>query len=345
MVNKFIAIPLLVVCGVFIPHIAGLLCMEMTPPNYLLISYAYYTIMFFLLWKGNKLILQKVGNKLDWTMEPIRKLVVLLSSYILFTGLTAFTFTIIWYLTIVRIDISWSYVLNMILILIISVLFISHIYETMSLISNTIKEKQNTDAIEMSMIRMELNALKAQIDPHFMFNSLNTLGFLIDHDREKATAFNQNLAELYQYVLSDRTKGLVSLKNEIEIAQKYFMLMKIRFGESIQLIINPNVISHYNYRLPSISIQTLIENAIKHNTFDENNKLVINISVADNILIVSNKISRIRNKGGNNGIGLLNLGKRHELLTGKSIQITEEDNLYSVMIPLLNNKENENTIS
>lgn len=340
-----VAYLLILICGVFIPHIAGLLCMEMTPSNYLFISYIYYSVMFFILWKGNSFILNKIGNKFNWTEEPLRKLIVLLFSYIVFTGVLAFTFTIIWYLFIVQIGINWSYVFNMFLILIISVLFISHIYETKKLISDTIQKKHHTDLIELSMIKSELNALKAQIDPHFMFNSLNTLGFLIDHDREKASSFNHNLAELYQYILSNRNKGLVSLKHEIEIVQKYFLLMKIRFGEEIKLIINPNVINSYHYCLPSISLQILIENAIKHNSFGETDNLEIHISVLEEKLIVSNRIQKTRSLNKSNGIGLLNLKKRYELLTGKTIEYMEKDNWFFVEIPLIKFNLHESIIS
>ena len=299
--------------------------------------------MIFLLWKGNSIILLKIGNRLDWTEEPLRKLVVLLVSYILYTGLLVFVFTYSWYLIIVGIDINWTYVLNMILILIISVLFISHIYETKVLIANTIIKKQHTDQLELASMRNELNALKSQIDPHFIFNSLNTLGFLIEHDKEKATSFNQNLAELYQYILNSKNKGLVTLKQEIEIAQKYFLLMRIRFGDDIKLIINPNVIEFYHFLIPSVSLQILIENAIKHNKFNKSDNLLIQVSVINKVLIVSNRINKVKNLSISTGIGLENLSKRYNLLAGESINLVIENETFYIKIPLIKNSSNEST--
>ncbi len=342
MLNKYLLLTLLILLGgVFIPHTAGLLCMEMTPNKYLFISYFYYSVLNLILLIGNSKILQHVGNKFNWTEQPIRKLSTLLLSYMLFTGIMTLIFTVSWYKFIVQIDISWPYVINFILIMIITVLFISHVHETKELIVNTIKEKRHTDEIEFTMVKNELNNLKSQIDPHFIFNSLNTLGFLIETDKDKASTFNHNLAELYQYVLSSRNKGLAFLKQEIEIAQKYFHLMRLRFGDDIILNIHPNVIDYYNYIIPSISLQILIENAIKHNKFNSEDNLIIHIRVSNDELVVSNKINEIANQRTTTGIGLENLIKRYSLLSQKRIVYEVVDGWFYVKIPLLISNNHE----
>lgn len=321
-------------CGIVVPHLSGLLCTEMTPDFYLIISYIYYTIMMWAIWEGNKYILEKYSSRISWTDNPIKRLMVLLSSYMLFSGIVNVLFCIAWYICIVHIHVYWPFVIHQTLITIILVLMVSHTFETIGLIQKSIRDKEISDSLELSFIKAELEALKNQVDPHFMFNCLNTLSYLIEHYPEKALNFTHNLAELYRYILSSKSKGNVTIESEMSFTLQYLELMNIRHGNCILFKVDESVQRHYNFKIPAISIQTIIENAIKHNEFNEQENLIIEMKIESMKILISNAIKQRTFLQRNSGTGLSNLNKRYQLLMGNSIDVSNSGSLFQVTLPI-----------
>ena len=125
------------------------------------------------------------------------------------------------------------------------------------------------ERLERMRVEGELAALTSQIDPHFLFNSLNTLGHVIAHDPVRARDFCDRLAEVYRYVLASRGRQLVSLREELDFVANYYALLALRFGSAIELVVEPaEAAADAGSRIPPLALQTLLENAVKHNRFD-----------------------------------------------------------------------------
>jgi LytS/YehU family sensor histidine kinase len=143
------------------------------------------------------------------------------------------------------------------------------------------------------------------------------------------------MAEVFRYILSNKGKALVLLQEEIQFVKDYFSLLEIRFESAIQLKMDIESEWTDQYLIPPISLQILVENATKHNEFSQHNPLIIQIRLAENELIVSNETRKKSMRKPSSGIGLHNLNERYKLITEKSIFITENDSLFSVVLPVL----------
>ena len=193
---------------------------------------------------------------------------------------------------------------------------------------NLEKEKLQTENL---MVRYE--ALENQLDPHFLFNSLNTLSGLIGNDDENAQKYLQRLASTYRYIMQG--KRLVSLEDELDFVDSYCQMMQIRYGNN--LIIDKQIDNTYlKHQILPISIQLLIENALKHNVVSDRHHLTINIvTTPQGNIRVSNLIHSKQEPSNGTGVGLANLSKRCQLFCQKDIVITKTDNNFSVEVPLL----------
>ena len=190
------------------------------------------------------------------------------------------------------------------------------------------KEKLQTENL---MVRYE--ALEKQIDPHFLFNSLNTLSGLIGNDDNTAQQYLHQRASSYRYIM--QAKRLVTLEDELNFVDSYSQMMQIRYGDNLK--IERKVDSRYlHYQLIPISLQHLMENALKHNTISGRYPLTITLETTKNgNFRVSNPIRPKQEDVGNSGLGLANLRKRYQMLGQKDIIISNTDSTFSVEIPLI----------
>ena len=182
-------------------------------------------------------------------------------------------------------------------------------------------------------IRTRYEALKSQLDPHFLFNSLNTLNELIGIDDEKAQEYVDNLSSVFRYTLNN--KNIQTLDEELRFVESFVALLRVRFGKN--LIVNYNIEEQYRgSQIMPVSIQLLVENAVKHNVISNNSPLTIDIcTTLHNSVMVSNQINPKSEESLNNGVGLANLADRYMILFKKSIAIDNADGIFSVEIPLI----------
>jgi two-component system LytT family sensor kinase len=181
----------------------------------------------------------------------------------------------------------------------------------------------------------QLNLLKQQISPHFLFNNLNALITLIPNNPELSVQFLQKLSAVYRQVLNDNYKDLVSLESELDFLEDYIFLYQIRFGQKLQV----------GYKLRQdvpglkvipLALQMLVENAIKHNIISSENKLFIEISSGGNYVTVVNNMQKKTSGVLSSNTGLKNIQNRYKLLTDKPVKIVETKDQFSVSIPILN---------
>ena len=206
----------------------------------------------------------------------------------------------------------------------------------------TVSERQHTllenERLIADNIRIRYEVLKNQVDPHFLFNSLNTLDGLIGMDTDKAHEYVQHLSQVFRYAISN--KEIMYLSEELNFTESYAHLMKIRYGDNIQIKYNIDEKYKTWYIMP-ISLQLLVENAVKHNVISTRYPLVLTIETTPNDTIrVQNAIQLKKEPEQGEGIGLANLRERYELLFQKEVLISITD-VFNVEIPLI--KELEDT--
>jgi two-component system, LytTR family, sensor kinase len=191
---------------------------------------------------------------------------------------------------------------------------------------------------ERKQLELQFEALKSQLSPHYLFNSLNTISSLIYNDPQTAEQFIRRLALTYQYILSTQHKKHVPLLDEIEFVQSYYYLLRIRFQQSLTLEINlPN--SVMNSPIPPLTLQLLVENAVKHNTINSEKPLFIYISSVDNTeLRVMNTKNESEQASASFRIGLENIRKRYQFFTNRKIEVKDEEK-FTVSLPVIKLKQ------
>lgn len=194
---------------------------------------------------------------------------------------------------------------------------------------------RKTEALMRENVQSQLEVLKNQLDPHFLFNSMNTLAALIDDENTAAQDYLEKLSDVYRYVLVSRNKNTVPLSEEIAFVDAYVYLNKIRFRDNLRVEKQFSGITLAHYIAP-LSLQMLIENAIKHNVATRENPLVIAIrDDGDGYLAVENNISEKTILEKSTRVGLQNIINRYGLLTDKEVKITRDEARFTVRIPLL----------
>ncbi|MFT5595893.1 MAG: hypothetical protein ACI8QH_000681 [Flammeovirgaceae bacterium] len=179
----------------------------------------------------------------------------------------------------------------------------------------------------------QYQSLKDQLNPHFLFNSLNVLSNLIYEDPDQANAFIEKLSKIYRYVLDVQYEELVGLDQELAFAKNYLELQELRFGSKLSYVITVDDSTHY--ALPPLTLQLLLENAIKHNAATKEKPLVISIKQEGNELKVINTFSPRTTQPGESGIGLNNIKERYGFMTDRMVVIEKNESLFEVSLPLL----------
>jgi hypothetical protein len=181
----------------------------------------------------------------------------------------------------------------------------------------------------------EFDMLKSQVNPHFLFNCFNTLSSLITEDRQKAEAFLNELSKVYRYLLRNNEDGTSTVRNEIQFIRSYFELLKTRHGEAVQLQLDIDK-RYDDYLLPSLSLQMLVENAVKHNSLSKNFPLHIEVfTTVGNKLIVNNNVQLRTQKAPSGKVGLNNIRQKYELLNQPGFQVMNDGKNFTAVLPLI----------
>jgi len=183
----------------------------------------------------------------------------------------------------------------------------------------------------------KFDALKNQLDPHFLFNSLNVLTSLIEENPIAAQKFTTSLSKTYRYVLEQKNKDLVELSEEIKFAKTYINLLKMRFEDGINCSI-PLELNLAEAKVVPLSLQLLLENAVKHNRVSPQQPLYIEIFEDKNELVVKNNLQKKEILGKGSKVGLINIQQRYGLLTTRKVQINKSELYFEVRLPLLTRK-------
>lgn len=198
------------------------------------------------------------------------------------------------------------------------------------------KEYQvQAERLKRENIQARYDALRNQIDPHFFFNSLSVLTNLVYKSPDLSADYITQLAKTYRYILDKKFENLVTIQTELDFLESYLFLMRIRHQQSIQFRIEIDEKIRSKGMIPPVSLQLLIENAIKHNRFSSADPLVITVNSEDSCLVVSNRIRRKASTEISSGIGLENIQKRYALISEQGIEVLQADDMFIVKIPII----------
>ena len=181
----------------------------------------------------------------------------------------------------------------------------------------------------------QYETLKSQVNPHFLFNSLNVLTTLVHKDADVAEQFINQLSKVYRYILESRAQEIIGLDEEMRNLEAYVFLMKIRFGGNLQFD-NQLIDNTKSYKVAPLTLQMLVENALKHNEISKLHPLSISVFFDNNFIVVRNNLQLKTNQNDSTGIGLSNIKSRYEFLSAQPISVSEEDGFFTVKIPVIN---------
>ena len=331
-VSKWIGIP---VTGMLVIHLSGFLNISSHNLPGTLLDCLCFIFMSAVLWYGNVNVHYSLRIQLYRIKKIYFRLPARYGITILFSWLASFILLLTWNWLVHGGTYSYKNIFFSQVVMTLVSFQISTFYEIVYLNKERESDLVRVERSEKLRVQAQLDALKSQIDPHFIFNSLNTLSFLISRDHVKAKLFNDTLANVYRYILSNKERDLVLLNEEIEFARNYFYLMKIRYPQGLNMIIATHNTSTGEYLIPPLSLQALIENAVKHNRFSEKQPLTIDISIHEGVTLVSNNKSNKKLDASSSRIGLVNLDKRYKLIVDKNISVNQDQQSFSVELPLL----------
>jgi sensor histidine kinase YesM len=192
-----------------------------------------------------------------------------------------------------------------------------------------------SDQLKRENLQSQLEGLKGQVNPHFLFNSLNSLSSLISDDPEKAEKFLDEMSKVYRYLLRTNEEGLTSLESEMQFIQSYFHLLKTRYGDGLEM--ETRISEKYSgYQLPPLTLQMLVENAVKHNMILKDSPLHILIMTTNSgKLVVTNNLQRKDRMVSSNKVGLTNIVKKYRLMKKEEISVRDDGKEFAVVVPLI----------
>ncbi len=294
-----------------------------------------YLFFFNLNVEGSLFFDRYLNKKLTWFQYPKKRLltqVSLIFSWAVVSIIIPFT---AWYYVN---DESFIYPRAPVIIFAGSIIFLL-VFIGISVTINFFKQSQKSlleaEYYKQEKLKAEYRVLQNQVNPHFLFNSLNVLIAEIKHNPKTAVEFTRKLSKVYRYVLQSKNYDLISLKEELAFINSFIFLHKVRLGEALNYEVTISEGAKY-LKMPPLTLQILVENAIKHNVANEENILHIHINeTSENTLIISNNIQPIHGEVESTYTGLINLSKRFELLKKEGFNFGENNGKFNVTIPLI----------
>lgn len=208
------------------------------------------------------------------------------------------------------------------------------IYEALSFYLQLQQAVSEKNELERQQVETQLEGLRSQVNPHFLFNSLNTLTYLIPEAPDKAVRFVRQLSKVYRYVLESRDDKVIPLQTELEFLQAYIFLLRERFGDNLNVQIR-GLEQERTVAIVPLTLQLLFENVIKHNVLSTEKPLTIEVFIEKGRLIVRNNLQRKNQVMDSTGVGLDNIRSRYRLLTDQEVEVIVSQQYFTVVLPLI----------
>ncbi len=290
-------------------------------------------------------ISNRLNKKIPWTQNPVKRLflelglnlIVVLVFITLLRLLYAFLANETDSLNNVSMSIEEKRGIIQMLLVVFFITFVIIVLNTGDyMIANWKNAALQASAMNQIAMEAELQSLRLQLDPHFVFNNLSVLSELILEDQQLGHDYAENFAKIYRYLLTHSQKNLVPLAEEIKFLNSYIFLLQQRIGKGIHF--DMDIDNNYNdLMLPPLTLQLLVENALKHNKTVKTDPLLIKIYCTQKQeLVVENTFKPLENSAISSGIGIRNIIHRYGLISGEKPQVYQDQNIFKVTVPLLN---------
>ncbi|MEO9967975.1 MAG: histidine kinase [Reichenbachiella sp.] len=302
----------------------------------LMVSFSFWT----LLANGNNIIIYLIDRRWAWLEHPIKRAVIGTAGMLIYSPLASLLVIFCYVEFVLGIDFGVVLenrgVLSLIAVPMGITVIISLWGHGRGFFLEWRQAAIDIERLKNENLRSKFESLKSQVNPHFLFNSLNALTSLVYADQGKAVQFIQKLSEVYRYVLDHQNDEVVSLKEEVEFLKSFVFLNKIRFGDNLEVIYRELDTFSPEESIPPVTLQMLIENCIKHNEISMQNNLRIEIERIDDTIVVQNNINPIKTaKQDSSGLGLNNIIARYDMLSAKKVEVTESPSTFIVSVPIL----------
>ena len=279
-----------------------------------------------------------VINKYDILANPIKTYVILLCSIFLFITIDVLLVNALWYRYVLNVPferiIRSSTLISSSIVTIFLGLTIFFIILSKTFMSKFLNAEKDKQAAIRDADMAKFETLKSQINPHFLFNSLNTLSTLILIDPNRADQFTAQLSSIYRYVLDNQDEDLVPVNKEIDFAKDYLELQSIRFSNNFTVSIEETKWNSEVMIIP-LSLQLILENVFKHNIISQKNKVHISIGFEDSYIVIHNNKSSRKEIKESHSVGLSNILNRYELVSDDECKIEDKSNSFTVKLPLV----------
>jgi len=282
------------------------------------------------LWAVNIELNHYLDQKISWVKSPIKRLVAGLIGTIFFTVVAILFIIKAWeFIWNVSFDDYYEIIGSSLTI----TFFISLFFHGRGFLLEWRRSAVEAERYQKESMMATYESLKNQVNPHFLFNSLNALTNLVYEDQDKAVNFIKQLSEVYRYVLDTRDQEVVPLEEELKFLKSYAYLQQIRFGDKLAIDLSLNGVKSM---VAPLALQMLIENAVKHNEVSEENPLKVKIYSAGNFIVVENNVQKKSLPGeSSSGVGLENIKRRYEFLSPEKIIIDLTENEFLVKLPVI----------
>ena len=287
---------------------------------------------------GIGLIEGYLQHKISWIKAPVKRLVIEIVVVFIYSFIASFIIIIFFYWGWGYLEINnkerWLEMLGNTKLPIIIAYIATFFFTARSFLLEWRQSAVDMEKLKTESYAGQYRLLRDQLNPHFLFNSLNALSNLVHQDADKAEDYIVELSRFYRYVLDVQHEEVTPLEKELNFAERYIYLQKLRFGDSLNLHLS---VDDQEGVIPPLTIQLLLENAIKHNEISEAHPLNLKIERKEDMLEISNnKKLRQRPEGESIGVGLANIKERYKLLNTKAVEVVDEPELFAVHIPVLN---------
>jgi sensor histidine kinase YesM len=298
------------------------------------INFSYSGIFWVMLWKGSEFLVDILDRGYSWLEHPVKRLFTSIVSISVYTAFVVVFLDFIYDVFFLGVkvtetldDLSGAPLFSTIMI----TLGINTFMHGRAFLLEWRQTSIDMEKLKTEQVTTQYQSLKNQVNPHFLFNSLNALTSLVYDDQEKAVKFIRKLSQVYRYVLDKKDEELVPIQDEIDFMENFIFLQRIRFGENLKIEIKNENEDGY---LPPLALQILVENAIKHNVISEKDPLRISVNIGIESCQVVNTIKEKLDKD-STGIGLNNLKARYEYLSKEGVVIEHTNDRFTVRLPIL----------
>ena len=328
---RLLSIPLL---GIMIPFFSGIITYSRYSIAEVIAINLYFILLSYCIWTGASWIHKKLRFIFKNFRNPIIKVFSVSLTGGLFGAAISGIFSIAWY-KMSNENFSWPTIFKCITFSSLAVVVFTLIYEILFLSNQRNLYTKIVDQLDWERSKAEMSALKNELEPHFIFNCLNTLSYLILHDPETAHAFNAKLASVYKYFLINKDRELITLQGELEFIENYFFVLQVRHDNKLHLTTDINNYHEGTIMILPYALQILVENAIKHNEFTDENPLNIHVLLNGEYIQIKNNKKPKSYLVNSTGIGLRNLSSRYRLVCNKDILVEATENEFTVKLPLI----------